>query len=300
MRRTTPVVIIAALLGCAARTPRSAVGLRCVSHPPLRALRLQGGSNEPAADEEDEEVAEADRDAVEDAEEEAEEDADEDTNGETPEVEEPEDEDTEPAAVSAASAPQTTLGLNAGSLKASAMSLLSSLGLAPSAPEGEGVAEGEEQEQSGDTTSTLLTVAVFVAFRVLLSLAVRFFGRAAAGGGATPMEQVGAALGAGPLGPLVNAVQRGWGSVAELARSPYAAPVVMSLMIVALKLVGSMTDVQEADGAEPGGAEESPVEEADGAADGAAEADGATEDAEEEDAIDAAGVEVESPEEDEE
>ena len=105
------------------------------------------------------------------------------------------------------------------------------------------------------------------------------------------MEQMGAALGTGPLGPLVKTVQQGWGSVAELARSPYAAPVVMSLMIVGLKLVGSMTNVddlvEEADVTEPGSAAEAAGE----------ETDGAVEAAEEEDAIDAVGVEVESEEE---
>ena len=292
MRGATLVITAAALLGCAARTPRSAVGVRCVSRPPLRALRLQGGSSEPAADdEEDEEAAEAesDRDAAEEP--------DEDAEDETPEVEEPDDEDAEPAPVSAASAPQAALGLNAGSLKASARSMLSSLGLVPSTPSGEGSAEGE-QEEEGDMTSTLLTVAVFVGFRVLLSLAVRFFGRAAAEGGVTPMEQMVAALGSSPLGPLVKAVQQGWGSVAELARSPYAAPVVMSLMIVGLKLVGSMeADVEEADVTEPGSAAEGAEEEAKGAeeeVDGVEEeADGAAEAAEEEDAIDAAESEGE-------
>ena len=302
MRGATLVITAAALLGCAARTPRSAVGMRCVSRPPLRALRLQGGASEPAADdEEDEDVAE---DVAESEDHDAADEPDEDAEGETPEVEEPDDEDTEPAPVSAASAPQAALGLNAGSLKASAMSVLSSLGLVPSTPSGEGVAEGEEQEQEGDMMSTLLTVAVFVGFRVCLSLAVRFFGRAAAEGGVTPMEQMLAALGSSPLGPLVKVVQQGWGSVAELARSPYAAPVVMSLMIVGLKLVGSMTDVEEADVTEAGGAAEGAEEETDGAeeeadgaeeeADGAAEeADGAAEAGEEEDAIDAAESEEE-------
>ena len=270
MRRATLIIATAALLGCAARTPRSAVGMRCVSRPPLRALRLQGGSSEPAADDEEEDEDEPDEDA----------------EGEAPEVEEPDDEDAEPAPVSAASAPQAALGL-----KASAMSMLSSLGLVPSTPS-EGVAEGE-QEQEGDMMSTLLTVAVFVGFRVLLSLAVRFFGRAAAEGGVTPMEQMVAALSSSPLGPLVKAVQQGWGSVAELARSPYAAPVVMSLMIVGLKLVGSMEgDVEEADATEPSSAAEGAEEETDGSveeAEGAEEeAEGAVEAAEEEDAIDAA------------
>ena len=118
--------------------------------------------------------------------------------------------------------------------------MLSSLGLVPSKPSGEGMAEGEAREEDGDMMSTLITVAIFVAFRVLLSLTMRFFGRAAAEGGVTPMEQMVAALGSSPLGPLVKAVQQGWASMAELARSPWAAPVVMSLMIVALKLVGSM------------------------------------------------------------
>ena len=303
MRGATLVITAAALLGCAARTPRSAVGMRCVSRPPLRALRLQGGASDPAADddEEDEDVAE---DVAESEDRDAADEPDEDAEGEAPEVEEPDDEDTEPAPVSAASAPQAALGLNAGSLKASAMSVLSSLGLVPSTPSGEGVAEGEEQEQQGDMMSTLLTVAVFVGFRVCLSLAVRFFGRAAAEGGVTPMEQMVAALSSSPLGPLVKAVQQGWGSVAELARSPYAAPMVMSLMIVGLKLVGSMTDVEEADVTEAGGAAEGAEEETDGAeeeadgaeeeADGAAEeADGAAEAGEEEDAIDAAESEEE-------
>ena len=111
------------------------------------------------------------------------------------------------------------------------------------------------------------------------------------------MEQMLAALGSSPLGPLVKVVQQGWGSVAELARSPYAAPVVMSLMIVGLKLVGSMTDVEEADVTEAGGAAEGAEEETDGAeeeADGAEEeADGAAEAGEEEDAIDAAESEEE-------
>ena len=292
MRGATLVITAAALLGCAARTPRSAVGMRCVSRPPLRALRLQGGASDPAADddEEDEDVAE---DVAESEDRDAADEPDEDAEGEAPEVEEPDDEDTEPAPVSAASAPQAALGLNAGSLKASAMSVLSSLGLVPSTPSGEGVAEGEEQEQEGDMMSTLLTVAVFVGFRVLLSLAVRFFGRAAAEGGVTPMEQMVAALSSSPLGPLVKAVQQGWGSVAELARSPYAAPVVMSLMIVGLKLVGSMEgDVEEADATEPSSAAEGAEEETEGSveeAEGAEEeAEGAVEAAEEEDAIDAA------------
>ena len=290
MRRATFIIATAALLGCAARTPRSAVGMRCVSRPPLRALRLQGGASDPAADddEEDEDVAE---DVAESEDRDAADEPDEDAEGEAPEVEEPDDEDTEPAPVSAASAPQAALGLNAGSLKASAMSMLSSLGLVPSTPS-EGVAEGE-QEQEGDMMSTLLTVAVFVGFRVLLSLAVRFFGRAAAEGGVTPMEQMVAALSSSPLGPLVKAVQQGWGSVAELARSPYAAPMVMSLMIVGLKLVGSMEgDVEEADATEPSSAAEGAEEETDGSveeAEGAEEeAEGAVEAAEEEDAIDAA------------
>jgi len=219
-RATLFITAVALLAGCAALTPRSAVGMRCGSRPPLRALRLQGGSSE-----EDEEVAaESDCDPVDDP--------DEDSEGEAPEVEEPDDEGAEPAPVSAASARSSS-----GSL---VRSMLSSLGLVPSKPSGEGVAEGEAREQDGDMMSTLITVAVFVAFRVLLSLAMRFFGRAAAEGGVTPMEQMVAALGSSPLGPLVKAVQQGWASMAELARSPWAAPVVMSLMIVALKLVGSM------------------------------------------------------------
>ena len=221
--RATLLITAAALLaGCAALTPRSAVMMRCGSRPQLRALRLQGGSSE-----EDEEVAgnaESDCDPVDDP--------DEDSEGEAPEVEEPDDEGAGPAPVSAASARSSS-----GSL---VRSMLSSLGLVPSKPSGEGVAEGEAREQDGDMMSTLITVAVFVAFRVLLSLAMRFFGRAAAEGGVTPMEQMVAALGSSPLGPLVKAVQQGWASMAELARSPWAAPVVMSLMIVALKLVGSM------------------------------------------------------------
>ena len=78
VRGATLVLIAAALLGCAARTPRSAVGMRCVSRPPLRALRLQGGSSEPAADdeEEDEEVADAVDEPDEDAEGEAAEEED--------------------------------------------------------------------------------------------------------------------------------------------------------------------------------------------------------------------------------
>ena len=175
--------------------------------------------------------------------------------------------------------------------------MLSSLGLVPSKPSGEGVAEGEAQGQEGDMMSTLITVAVFVAFRVLLSLAMRFFGRAAAEGGVTPMEQMVAALGSSPLGPLVKAVQQGWASMAELARSPWAAPVVMSLMIVALKLVGSMdADVEEVGATEASSAAEGAGQETDGTveADGAdEEADGAADAAEDEDAIDAAESEEE-------
>ena len=53
-RLATAALLIAALaLGCAADTPRPAVGLRCGTRPLLvqRALRLQGGAGEP--DEED-------------------------------------------------------------------------------------------------------------------------------------------------------------------------------------------------------------------------------------------------------
>ena len=280
MARATLVITAAALLaGCAARTPRSAVGMRCGSRPPLRALRLQGGSSE-----EEEEVAgnaESDCDPVDDP--------DEDSEGEAPEVEEPDDEGAEPAPVSAASARSSS-----GSL---VRSMLSSLGLVPSKPSGEGVAEGEAQGQEGDMMSTLITVAVFVAFRVLLSLATRFFGRAATEGGVTPMEQMVAALGSSPLGPLVKAVQQGWASMAELARSPWAAPVVMSLMIVALKLVGSMeADMEEAGVTEASSAAEGAGQETDGTveADGADKgADGAADAAEDEDAIDAAESEEE-------
>ena len=281
MARATLLITAAALLaGCAARTPRSAVGMRCGSRPPLRALRLQGGSSEE--DEEVAENAESDSDPAAD-------DPDEDSEGEAPEVEEPDDEGAEPAPVSAASARSSS-----GSL---VRSMLSSLGLVPSKPSGEGVAEGEAREQDGDMMSTLITVAVFVAFRVLLSLAMRFFGRAAAEGGVTPMEQMVAALGSSPLGPLVKAVQHGWASMAELARSPWAAPVVMSLMIVALKLVGSMeADVEagatgaERAAAEGAGQETDGTVEADGADE---EADGAADAAEDEDAIDAAEFEEE-------
>ena len=275
MARATLLITAAAFLaGCAALTPRSAVGMRCGSRPPLRALRLQGGSSE-----EDEEVAgnaESDCDPAAD-------DPDEDSEGEAPEVEEPDDEGAEPAPVSAASARSSS-----GSL---VRSMLSSLGLVPSKPSGEGVAEGEAREQDGDMMSTLITVAIFVAFRVLLSLTMRFFGRAAAEGGTTPMEQMVAALGSSPLGPLVKAVQQGWASMAELARSPWAAPVVMSLMIVALKLVGSMeADVEEAGATE---AERAAAEGAGQETDGTAEADGAADAAEDEDAIDAAEFEEE-------
>lgn len=281
MARATLLITAAALLaGCAALTPRSAVMMRCGSRPQLRALRLQGGSSEE--DEEVAENAESDSDPAAD-------DPDEDSEGEAPEVEEPDDEGVEPAPVSAASARSSS-----GSL---VRSMLSSLGLVPSKPSGEGVAEGEAREQDGDMMSTLITVAVFVAFRVLLSLAMRFFGRAAAEGGVTPMEQMVAALGSSPLGPLVKAVQHGWASMAELARSPWAAPVVMSLMIVALKLVGSMeADVEagateaERAAAEGAGQETDGTVEADGADE---EADGAADAAEDEDAIDAAEFEEE-------
>ena len=111
------------------------------------------------------------------------------------------------------------------------------------------------------------------------------------------MEQMVAALGSSPLGPLVKAVQQGWASMAELARSPWAAPVVMSLMIVALKLVGSMeADVEagateaERAAAEGAGQETDETVEADGADE---EADGAADAAEDEDAIDAAEFEEE-------
>ena len=279
--RATLLITAAALLaGCAALTPRSAVMMRCGSRPQLRALRLQGGSSEE--DEEVAENAESDSDPAAD-------DPDEDSEGEAPEVEEPDDEGAEPAPVSAASARSSS-----GSL---VRSMLSSLGLVPSKPSGEGVAEGEAREQDGDMMSTLITVAIFVAFRVLLSLTMRFFGRAAAEGGTTPMEQMVAALGSSPLGPLVKAVQQGWASMAELARSPWAAPVVMSLMIVALKLVGSMeADVEagateaERAAAEGAGQETDGTVEADGADE---EADGAADAAEDEDAIDAAEFEEE-------
>ena len=100
------------------------------------------------------------------------------------------------------------------------------------------------------------------------------------------------------IAPLVKAVQQGWASMAELARSPWAAPVVMSLMIVALKLVGSMeADVEEAGATE---AERAAAEGAGQETDGTAEADGADEEAdgaadaaEDEDAIDAAEFEEE-------
>ena len=281
MARATLLITAAALLaGCAALTPRSAVMMRCGSRPQLRALRLQGGSSEE--DEEVAENAESDSDPAAD-------DPDEDSEGEAPEVEEPDDEGVEPAPVSAASARSSS-----GSL---VRSMLSSLGLVPSKPSGEGVAEGESREKDGDMMSTLITVAVFVAFRVLLSLTMRFFGRAAAEGGVTPMEQMVAALGSSPLGPLVKAVQQGWASMAELARSPWAAPVVMSLMIVALKLVGSMeADVEagateaERAAAEGAGQETDGTVEVDGADE---EADGAADAAEDEDAIDAAEFEEE-------
>ena len=243
-RLATAALLIAALaLGCAADTPRPAVGLRCGTRPLLvqRALRLQGGAGEP--DEEDvEEAAEA-----------GDEDAESDT--ETPEVEEPDDE----AEKAPAPAP-------APSLKSSVMSMLSSLGLAPAAtptPEGE---EAVAEDQGAEVMSTIMTVAVFIFLRVGMSIALRYFGKPATEGGPTRFEELGATLGAGPLGPIVQAVQKVWAQVAALARSSYAAPVVMSLCIVAVKLVNGMTPVEEEE-AEPSSegeavAEEEPAEEA--------------------------------------
>ena len=229
-RLATAALLIAVLaLGCAADTPRSAVGLRCGTRPLFvqRALRLQGGAGEP--DEEDVEVEEAAEAGDEDAE----------SDTETPEVEEPDDE----AEKAPAPAP-------APSLKSSVMSMLSSLGLAPAAtptPEGE---EAVAEDQGAEVMSTIMTVAVFIFLRVGMSIALRYFGKPATEGGPTRFEELGATLGAGPLGPIVQAVQKVWAQVAALARSSYAAPVVMSLCIVAVKLVNGMTPVEEEE-AEP-------------------------------------------------
>merc|ERR1719506_2394236 len=91
-----------------------------------------------------------------------------------------------------------------------------------------------------------------------MSIALRYFGKPATEGGPTRFEELGATLGAGPLGPIVQAVQKVWAQVAALARSSYAAPVVMSLCIVAVKLVNGMTPVEEEE-AEPV-AEDEPAE----------------------------------------
>ena len=125
------------------------------------------------------------------------------------------------------------------------MSMLSSLGLAPAAtptPEGE---EAVAEDQGAEVMSTIMTVAVFIFLRVGMSIALRYFGKPATEGGPTRFEELGATLGAGPLGPIVQAVQKVWAQVAALARSSYAAPVVMSLCIVAVKLVNGMTPLEE-------------------------------------------------------
>ena len=204
--------------------PRTAVVLRAgVARPLLarRTLRLRGGEADEA--EEAEEAEEVDDvDDVDDddaAEDDMEADEAEDAaEGGAPEVEEPDADEV------ATAIKPSLLGLDLSSLRQKARSLLGQ------SESGEMGAEGTQE-----IMSTIMTVAVFIGLRLVLGLAYKLLRQPSADGG-TQMDRLGAMLAAGPLGPLV----RGWGKLAEFARSPYAGPVVMLLCITSLKLIGSM------------------------------------------------------------
>lgn len=205
-------------VSCSARiAPRRAVALRRGAARPLLALRLRGGAEEEASVEEPEEV---EAEAVEDE----------------PEVEEPadaaEEVGDEAVAAPAASGPML-LGLDLGMLRQRARGLL-----------GMPAEDAAAAEEGGnDLMSTVFTLVVFIAARVLLGLTMRFLRQPAAEGVPTPIER----LAATPLGPLVKAVQGGWAKVAELSRSPYAAVVVLTLCIGSIKMINAQEEARAAE-----------------------------------------------------
>lgn len=215
-------LVLALLSACEAAVapPRTAVLLRAgVARPLLarRTLLLRGGeADEQAEADEAEETDEVDD---EDAEIEGEAGADDAAEGDAPEVEDP-----DPDEVAATATKPSLFGLDLSSLRQKASSLLGQ------SESGEVGAEGTQE-----IMSTILTVAVFIGIRLALGIAYKLLRQPSADGG-TPLDRLGAMLAAGPLGPLV----RGWGKLAEFARSPYAGPVVMLLCITSLKMIGGM------------------------------------------------------------
>jgi hypothetical protein len=107
---------------------------------------------------------------------------------------------------------------------------------AVSATEEEAEAPTAPPRRDGVMQQIIVLVVVLVV-RVGLAFLKVAQARAQAAGGPPPFAGFNTMLLNSPLGPALKLVQRGWAAVAELARSPQSAPLMMGLLIIATKLV---------------------------------------------------------------
>ena len=139
--------------------------------------------------------------------------------------------------------------------------------------------------------SQLFTLGLILLFRVGIavwkSMRARGIGADAIPGGAA-LASVQAALYRSPLGPALTAVGQLWEKVAEFARSPNAAPVMLGLVILSMKLVKRMGPPDDEEPlvvqatAEPDDADDADDDAAEEESDGEAAMEAAAEEEEEE------------------
>ena len=94
----------------------------------------------------------------------------------------------------------------------------------------------------GEVLQQLPTLFALLAFRVLL----HFLLRKGPEGARAPIEKLNEALLSSPIGGVVESIHRFSSKIAEFARSPQAGPVMISLLIVATKLLKSSEAAAEA------------------------------------------------------
>lgn len=105
--------------------------------------------------------------------------------------------------------------------------------------------DGEEL-QAAPKERTWLFMLGAIAARLLLTMAMLFFQKRRQASGDAGGSGLAEALMSSPLGGVVRALQHGWEQLATLARSPMAGPVVMGLLIFAMKLVQRMDEANTA------------------------------------------------------
>lgn len=127
-------------------------------------------------------------------------------------------------------------------LRAKALSVLQRQNFGSTAVDGAAEAEGDQPVQK---LQSIATVVLMICARLFISLVLVWLQRRKGGVGDDASASEG--LGTGLLGTICAAVQSGWTKVAALARSPNAAPVMLTLLIVVTKLFKQMDPAQQVD-----------------------------------------------------